>query len=144
PAALAVARPGPDLARAVLRCRDAVGPRGLPRLRGVPAPRRCAARVRGDQDRQLRPAVAGVLHRRAQDVPVLRGERRPRVPPVARDVGAGRILAAGTGPPGAGAGPCLRVAVAAGRPAARPVWHLAVPQLAARGWAAAGAGAVLG
>src|SRR3546814_12897882 len=109
-----------------------------------PARRGCATDVRGDQDRHLRPAAAGLLHGGAPDVPVLRRQRGEGLQAVAADVAAGRVLAADARPPGAGAGARLPVAVDRGRAVAGAGQHLAVAQLAARPRAGAAAGSVPG
>src|SRR5690606_24357177 len=124
PSAHAVARRRQDLARGVVRGGTVPRVRGAAGVRGFPARRRRAADVRRDQDRHLRPAAAGVLHGGAPDVPVLRRQRGARLPAVAADVAAGRVLAAGAGAPGAGTRARLPVAVDRERAAAgtgRPV-----------------------
>src|SRR5690606_8967067 len=142
PAAHAVARRRQDLARGVVRGRAVPRLRRAAGVRGVPARRRCAADVRGDQDRHVRPAAAGVLHGCAPDVPVLRRQRGGRLQAVAADVAAGGVLAADARAPGAGAGARLPVAVDRGRAAAGAFGLLAVAQLPARTGAGAAAGAV--
>src|SRR5690606_15945626 len=95
-----------------------------------------------DQTRHLRPAVAGVPHGRAPDVPVLRRERGARLRGVAADVGPGRGLGADDGAPRAGSRPRLCLALDRGPADAGPVARVPVALVAARARARAGVGAV--